>query len=339
VAAYFGARPEGNWEAVNVLWTPSPLGTAAENVGIAPGDLRKRVEATRARLFEGRNERERPATDDKILAAWNGLAISAFAEAGMVFDQPRYLRAAAEAADFVLTHLRSPQGRLLRSWRDDRADIPGFLDDYAAVADGLLTLYEATFEPRWFDEARTLAGDLLRLFAGADGEDDCGGFYQTGIDAQTLLFRPRDIYDNAVPSGNSTAAMALLRLALLTGEQAYERSAVFALRLVADRMMRYPNAFGQALSALDLLVSPALEIAIVGDSEDGATRSLVSEIWSRYLPNRVVAGMASADGGDTSVPLLEGRTTVGGKPAAYVCEGFACSRPVTRPEDLADMLG
>jgi hypothetical protein len=202
-------------------------------------------------------------------------------------------------------------------------------------------LYEATFEPRWFDEARTLADDLLRLFAGpgANGEDEGGGFFQTGIDAQTLLFRPRDIYDNAVPSGNSTAAMALLRLALLTGEQTYERAAVSALRLVGDRMMRYPNAFGAALSALDLHISPALEIAIIGDSEDGATRSLIAEIWGRYLPNRVVAGMSSGDGGDTSVPLLEGCTTVGGKPAAYICEGFTCSRPVTRPEELADMLG
>jgi hypothetical protein len=344
VAAYLGARPEGNWEGSNVLWTPSPLESVAENAGISPGDLRKRIEETRARLFERRDERERPATDDKILAGWNGLAISAFAEAGMVFDQPRYLRAAEDAADFVLTHLRSPQGRLLRAWRDDRAHIPAFLDDYAAVADGLLTLYEATFEPRWFDEARVLADDLLRLFADPSETGDGGGFFQTGDDAQALVFRPRDLYDNAVPSGNSTGAMVLLRLALLTGERTYERGAESALRMVSDRMMRYPSAFGQALSALDMHLSPALEIAIVGDAESGTTRSLIAEIWSRYLPNRVVAGMASDRGsgsgsGSASVPLLEGRTTIHGEPAAYVCEHFACRRPVTRPEELADMLG
>jgi len=307
----------------------------AENAGLSPGDLRKRLEEARAKLFEMREMRERPSTDDKILAAWNGLAISAFAEAGRVFDEPRYLEAAEEAADFVLGAMRDPTGRLSRSWCKGRADIPGFIDDYAAMTDGLLTLYEATFEPKWFDEARALTDEMLRLFADANTEDG-GGFFQTGTDAQALVFRPKEVFDNAVPAGNSTAATVLQRLALLTGEQIYERAAVSALQLVGDRMMRSPSAFGQALSALDLLLSPACEIAIVGGPEDDATRALVAEVWGRYLPNRVVAG--SARGDDSSVPLLKGRTMIEGKPAAYVCERFACRRPVTQPEELADLL-
>lgn len=349
VAFYLGARPEGNWEGTNVLWTPDPLEEVAETAGISPGDLRKRAEAARAELFGRREERARPATDDKILAAWNGLAISAFAEAGRVFGEPRYLNAAEDAAGFVLTHLRDANGRLLRSWREDRADIPGFIDDYAAMTDGLLTLYEATFEPRWFDEARALADEILRLFADpadqsrSENREASGGFFQTGIDAEALVFRPKEIYDNAVPSGNSTAATALGRLFLLTGERVYEQGAISALRLAGDGMMRHPNAFGQALSALDLHLSPAREIAIVGDAKNEATQGLIREVWGRYLPNRVLAGTApgeSADnGGRTSVPLLEGRSTVGGGPAAYVCERFACRRPVTRPDELAELLG
>jgi uncharacterized protein len=326
VAAWFGARPEGNWEGRNVLWVPRPEEVAPDEASLAEA---------RRRLFEVRSARVTPATDDKVLAAWNGLAVVAFAEAGRAFDEPRYVDAASDAADFVLSEMRDG-GRLLRSWRAGRPGRPGYLEDYAAVASACLTLFETSFEPDYFREARNLADDTVRLFADHAG----GGFFQTGSDSEALVVRPKELFDNAVPAGGSVAAEVLQRLAYLTGDFGYEQAGVSALRLVRDLMLRAPSAFGHALGALDLFVSPVREVAIVGDPGREETRSLVREVHGRFLPNLVLAAAAPGDEGTMNdIPLLSGRTEVGGRPTAYVCERFVCQLPVTEPEALAAQLG
>ena len=337
VATAMGATPQGNWEGTNVLWFPVPVTAVAQELELDPAELERDVEAVRVRLFSIREGRVRPATDDKVLAAWNGLAITALAEAGRALERPEYVEAAARAAEFVLSNLRSEDGRLLRSWREGRPGRPGFADDHALVAEGFLALYETTFELRWFVEARALADELIRLFH----DPERGGFFQAGADAEALVLRPKELYDNAVPSGNSAAADVLQRLAHLTGEPDYERAGVSALRLVRDGMAGAPGGFGHALSALDLYLDRVREVAIVGDPSSAETRALAEEVTTRrFLPNHV---LAVADAGDErareEVALLLERPKVDGRATAYVCERFACKLPVTEPEALAEQLG
>jgi uncharacterized protein len=335
VAAYFGATPEGNWEGTNVLWRPRAAEDVAREAGLPVEEFMEDVRRGRSLLFDIRERRERPATDDKVLASWNGLAIVAFAEAGRVFDERRYVEAAERAGGFVLTALRREDGRLLRAWRDGRTSGPGYAEDYAMLAAACLSLYETTFEVRWMQEARSLAEDLIRLFHDPEG----GGFFQTGSDAESLVVRPKELFDNAVPSGNSVAAEVLQRLALLTGEAEYETAAASTLRAARDLLPRAPSMFGHALGALDLYVAAAKEVAIVGDPAADDTRRLVEEVWSRYLPNTVLAVASPGDeGAAAAVPLLRGRDTIDGRAAAYVCERFACQRPVSEPDALAAQL-
>jgi len=334
VATAFGATPDGNWEGTNVLWRPVPLETVAAELGGSSDDLGKRIDEARGRLFELRRARPQPALDDKVLAGWNGLAVGAFAEAGAAFGDGRYVDAAVRAARFVLERLRAPDGRLLRSWRGGRPGGPGYVEDYALLLDGLLGLGEATLDPGWIAEARALADDMLRLFR----DDESGGFFQTGSDAETLVVRPKELFDNAVPSGNSVAADVLQRLALLYGDGELERAGLDALRLVRDLLERSPTGFGHALCALDFYVSPAREVAVVGEPGSKATRRLAEEVWRRFVPGHVMAAGAPGDPASEAVPLLAGRPTVDGSPTAYVCERFVCQQPVTQPGELAKQL-
>jgi hypothetical protein len=336
VPMVFGSAPRGNWEGTNVLWRPHPVEAVAEELGSDRDELAHRVEAARRKLFEIRESRVRPATDDKVLAAWNGLAVSALAEAGRAFGEPRYVEAAVGAADFVLMRLRDGSRRLLRSWRDGKPGRAGYADDHALMADACLTLYETTFDVRWFDEARALADELLRLF----WDRERGGFFQTGSDAERLVVRPKELFDNAVPSGNSAAADVLQRMALMTGEQEYEGAGLSALRLVREQMAEAPHGFGQALSALDLYVSPVPEVAVIGDPQGDDTRALVAEVTTkRFLPNHVLAVAAPDDDRSRkTVPLLRDRVADGGNSLAYVCERFVCRLPVSQPEELAKEL-
>jgi uncharacterized protein YyaL (SSP411 family) len=336
VAAWFGAMPEGNWDGTNVLWTPRPPEQVAGESGIAVDKLDRLVTAARKRLLEARERRIPPAIDDKVLTAWNALTIAALAEAGRVLDEPRYVESAVRAAEFVLSSLRREDGRLLRAWRRGRTSGPAFVDDYAMLATACLSLYETTFENRWAAEARSLTDDLIRLFQDRDN----GGFFQNGSDAEALVVRPKEVFDNAVPSGNSVAADVLQRMTLLTGDAEYETAGISALRIVREAMATAPTGFGHALGALDLYLSAAKEIAIVGTPEAEETRELVRQVWRRYLPNSVLA-VGRPDDGDASrvVPLLADRRPLNGKPAAYVCERFVCQQPVTEPEALAAQLG
>jgi len=325
VARHLGATPEGNWEGSNVLWTPQPAGE----------ELEAQVDAVLPRLFEAREARVHPATDDKVLAAWNGLAISALAEAGRSFGEPRYLDAAAAAASFVLEALTGGQGRLLRSWREGRAGGPGYLDDHACMAEACLTLYETTFDLRWLREARRLAGAMVELFADPGGD----GFYQTGRDAEQLVVRPRELFDNAVPAGSSVAAEVLQRLGRLTGDQDWEQAGLAALRPVLGVLGRAPTGFGHALGAADFALARVREVAIVGQPGAADTDALLAEVWGTYQPNRVLAAAAPGDAAaQGEVPLLADRPALEGRATAYVCEHFVCQRPVTEPAELAAQL-
>jgi uncharacterized protein YyaL (SSP411 family) len=325
VAQHFGATSSGNWESTNVLW--EPLKPAPEQAA--------EIDSGRRKLFERREARIRPAVDDKILAAWNGLAISAFADAGRIFGEQRFSQAAVDAATFVLNSLRRTDGRLFRSWRDGRPGRAGFCDDYALVGSALLTLYETSLDFRFFEEARRMADEMLGLFADPEG----GPFYQTGSDADELVIRPRELVDNAVPSGNSAAIELLLRLWQMTGDDRYEAAGEKGLRAVHPVIPRFPTGFGHALSALDSLVNPGKEIAIIGNPGAADTRALASEVWSRFLPNAVlaVAGSGTAANAETFA-LLEGRAMTNDSATAYVCERFVCKVPVTDAAELGGLL-
>jgi len=328
--AYFDVSRPGSWEGTNVLWAPQDDHVVAARVGVKTPELLEAVDRARERLFEAREPRVRPGLDDKVLASWNGLAISALCEAGRVFARPELVDAAASAARFILDTLRDSTGRLQRSWRDGRTSGPAFLDDHALLAAACLDLYETTFDERWFAEAERLAGEAVRLFA-----DPAGGFYDTGSDAGALLTRPRDLFDNAVPSGSSTMARVLLRLGALTGDVTHEGRVRPMLEPLQPALASAPLGFGSWLAALDLLLAGAKEVAVAGDVHAGDTRALAATVWGRFEPNAV---LAVGDPPSTSVPLLRGRDRTDGKATAYVCRGFVCLRPVTEPEELVALL-
>jgi uncharacterized protein YyaL (SSP411 family) len=329
-AKTLGAEPGGNWagedgKGTNVLWRPEGVEPSGEDL-----DEARRV------LFAERERRVRPATDDKVLTAWNAMAIQAFAEAGRALGNEAFTEAATSAADFVLTHMRGAGGRLLRSWRERTPGGPAYADDHALLASALLALFSRTGELRWFHEATRLVQDLVRLFA----DPERGGFFQSGADVDALVIRPKELSDNAVPSGNSAAAEVLQRMALLTGNQELEQTGVSAIRLVRNVLGRAPTGFGHALSALDLYLGPSLEVAIIGSPDDPAARALADEVFTaRFLPNTVVAIAAPGDAeAAEAVALLRGRPQVDGLPTAYVCRRFACRLPVTGSKELADQL-
>ncbi|HEV8053733.1 MAG TPA: thioredoxin domain-containing protein [Candidatus Limnocylindrales bacterium] len=327
----YGVTSAGNWEGVTILSRVRDDAALATDFELEVAEVATRLGESRRRLLERRRMRPQPARDDKALSAWNGLAIGALADAGGALDRPDYVAAATRAADFLLRVL-GKEGRLRRSWKDGRASHNGVLEDYTHVADGLLALYEQTFDERFFVAARELADRALDHFS-----DPQGGFFDTSDDHEALVTRPKGLQDNALPSGNAMAALVLLRLAALTGEDRYRDAAERSLALVAPVAGRYPTAFGQWLVAADLAASPIDEIALIGDSASPEMRALLAVVHVGYRPNRVVALAGNTEG--TQVPLLRDRALVGGKPSAYVCQGFACRQPVTEPAELKAQLG
>jgi hypothetical protein len=300
---------------------------------IGPGDERaeQRLHAARERLFERRRARPQPARDDKALAAWNGLAIAAFAEGSRLPDGARYGEAAVRAAEAILRGLRTADGRLGRSWKDGRTTGQGTLEDYSHLADGLLALYEATFDEQWFVAARELVDTIIARFT-----DPAGGFFDTADDHERLIARPKELQDNAVPAGNSMAAVVLLRLAAWTGEGSYRSIAERSLGLVAGVVGEYPTAFGNWLAAMDLSLADVVELAVIGDPDESATKVLLGPAIAGFRPNQVLA--ATRDPGTSAIPLLHGRFALNGRPTAFVCRNFACRQPVTEPEALAALL-
>ncbi|MBW8060145.1 MAG: thioredoxin domain-containing protein [Solirubrobacterales bacterium] len=314
---HYGVTEAGSFEGRSILHLPG--GAAAPE----PGGL---AEARKA-LCEARSERVRPGLDEKRLTSWNALMVAALAEAGAVLGREDYLDAARGCTEFVLGSLRDAEGRLLRTYKDGEARLNAYLEDHAFLLEALLTLYESTFERRWFEEARDLADTTIARF----GDPERGGFFSTSDDHETLIARRKEIGDHPIPSGNSSAALGLLRLAALTGDRAYEGQATGVLRLFAKTAARRPDAFAHLLRALDLQLSPGREVALVGDD----LSPLAKVVRSDFRPHLVLAGGPE---GTTGPPLLKDRTTVDGHPAAYVCEHFACRAPTTDPRQLADLL-
>jgi uncharacterized protein YyaL (SSP411 family) len=326
----YGVRDGGNWEGRTILSRVVPVQDDAPDplLEAALGRARERLLARRA-------ERSQPARDDKALAAWNGLAIGALADAARLLASAaadRHRVAATEAASAILAGLRRPDGRLGRSWKDGRSTGEGVLEDYADLADGLLALYEATFDERWFVAARELADVILEHFV-----DPAGGFFDTADDHETLVTRPKDPQDNDVPSGGSMATRVLLRLAALTGDARYAAPAERALTTVGAFLGRYPTGFANWLSAAALAVGGIVELAIVGSPEDPATQELLAVARTDGRPDLVVA--VSAEPEHSVIPLLAERVAIDGRPTAYVCRGFACRLPVTDPAALRHQLG
>ena len=319
ISAY-GVTAEGNFEGANIL----------ELVG--KSDQRDELAAARAALHNVREQRVRPGRDDKVLASWNGLMLAAFAEAARVLDRDDYRRVAERNAGFLLHELRGAEGRLLHTWKEGRARLNGYLVDYSYVVDGLLELYQTTFEPRWFRASRELADAMIARFQAPEG-----GFYDTSDDHEALITRPRDTQDNATPSGNAMAATVLLKLAGFTSDARYTDTAHRALVEVQTLAGQYPLGFGQWLQALSYALATPREIAIVGDPASSDTHALVAATQDGYRPFQVVArGVPGPD--EDAVPLLHGRGLVAGRAAAYVCANFTCKTPVTDPEGLRLLL-
>ncbi len=251
--------------------------------------------------------------------------ISALADAGAALERHDYLDAAVAAGEFILRELRDAEGRLLRTWKQGRGRLGAYLEDHAYLLEALITLYETTFDPRWYHGAVALADSIIARFS----DPERGGFFTTPTDHERLVARRKDLEDTPIPSGSSAAAFGLMRLALLSGERSYERHALSVLRLLFPVAARHPHAFGHLLRAADFYLAPVREVAIVGPRPE----PLLRVVRSKFRPHMVLAG-----GAPDGVPLLEGREPVGGNAAAYVCEHFVCKAPVTTPDDLAAAL-
>jgi uncharacterized protein len=314
---FWGVSEEGNFEGANILHLAGGAG--------APGP-EGLAEARRA-LFEARSRRVWPGLDDKRLTSWNALAIAALADAGAVLGRDDYLDAARACATFLLEQLRDEGGNLLRTYKDGRAHLNAYLEDHAFLLEALLALYEATFETHWFREARALAKTMIERF----GDPERGGFYSTSSDHEELIARRKEVGDHPIPSGNSSAAMGLLRLGALTGERRYTEAGEGVFALFGKPAVEHPDAFAHMLRALDFHLSPTREVALVGEN----LAELAAAVREKTRPHLVLAGGPE---GATAPPLLEGRTTVDGKPAAYICENLTCQLPVTDPTELRRQL-
>jgi uncharacterized protein YyaL (SSP411 family) len=317
VLGYYGVSESGNFEGRTVLRLAGGAQAAAP----------QRLDEARRALYEARAMRVRPGLDDKRLTSWNALMLAALAEAGAVLERNDYLDAACACAEFVLRELRDDADHLLRSFKDGEGRLNAYLEDHAFLLEALLTLYEATFGQRWFDEARALADTTIVRF----GDHDRGGFFSTSDDHEELIARRKEIGDHPIPSGNSAAALGLLRLEALTGERSYGAWADGVLRLFAKAAPRQPDAFAHLLRALDFQLTPTKEVALVGED----LNELAAVVRSEHRPHLVLAG--GPEGSDTP-PLLANRPTLAGKPTAYVCEHFSCQAPVTNAEALATLL-
>jgi uncharacterized protein len=312
-AEFYGVTERGNFEGSNIL-------TAAGDD--PPAEARDK-------LFEARKSRVRPGRDEKILTSWNGLAITAFAEAGAAFGRQDLIDEASRAARFLLDHARNDSGRLMHSYKDGQARVLGMLEDFAYLAEGVLALWEVTFDPQWLEAAKELTASMIELF----WDDDQGGFFSTGSDHEKLILRQKEIIESVTPSPNAVAALVMQRLALITGDEDLTAKAEAVLKTAAIYMDRVPQAVCSFLSALDFFLSTPKEVVVVGSRPEAD--ALLEVVWTRFLPNKVVAG--SPPGVDS--PLLEDKVAIGGKPTAYVCEHFACKAPTSDPEVLAQQLG
>jgi uncharacterized protein YyaL (SSP411 family) len=337
VSAFYDVTPAGNWDGHNILHVVKDASDVAAECGLSVEEAAGILDSARIKLLAARGTRVMPGLDDKALTSWNGLMLTALSECASIFDRDDFRRAAIRNARFVLDNLlvseAGGRSRLLRTYRNGQAKLNAYLEDYAFYADGLLYLYEATFDTQWLDSAQMLIDILLERF----WDERDGGFFSTSDDHETLIQRPKDWDDNATPSGNSVAVGVMLKLAVLRGEERYRRAAARVLRKLGPVLEKHPYGFARMLGALDLYLASPREIAIIGQLEDPATSALLGAVHSIYLPNKVLAG---CDGISvpTNIPLLVDRPLRGGKPTAYVCENFTCKQPVIDAEALGAQL-
>ncbi len=324
IGRLYGVTPEGNFEGANNLYLAHSATALAEVTGRAPGEIRAAKSRVDAALLAVRHTRIRPGRDDKVIAAWNGLALRAFAEAAAILEADDYLDVAVGIADFVTTEMVDADGRLQRAWRRGRSSGPGFCDDYAAMAVGLYTLFSVTGDTRWYEEAETLAAAMIELFADTDG------FFSPGSDTVDLIARPKDFADNPLPSANSLAAEALLIRSAYRGR--HDEYPAEIAKGAGRLLERYPSAVGHLLAVLLSWESGVKELGIVGDGS--ARRELEKVAWEQFRPDCVIA--VGTD--DSPVPLLHGRGTAGSSAAAHVCRDFVCDLPVTSSDDLRKQL-
>lgn len=337
--AYWGVSEEGNFEGSNILHLPMSQAEFLSRSAQEPLELLADIEQVRELLLEARSRRVAPGIDDKILVSWNALMLKAFAEAGAVFENPEWIEVAEKNARLLLDQVRDEDGTLLHTWKatsdtEGDARILGYLDDHAYLVDALLTLYESTFDYSYVEEAQSLADQMIKRFWDKDWEV----FYDTSMEHSKLLVRPRDVLDNALPSGGAAAAMALQRLSVFTGGTEYAAIAEASMRALIPHMEQAPSAVASWLSAVDFLRSNSQEVVLIGDSADPVIAEMKRELRGSFAPNTILAGANEVPADDTSSPLLKSRDQVNGKPTAYVCENYACKLPVTSAAEMAELL-
>ena len=333
VNRYFGVAPQGNFEGMSILSVVQNREALANESGMTSDEFDEVLERARAVLFEAREARVRPDRDNKTLTSWNGLMMQAFAEAGAVLGRKDYVEIARRNAEFLMQSLQR-DGRLLRTYKDGQAKLNAYLEDYAFLISGLMSLHEATFEARWLTDAIDLGRSMVDLF----WDEGSGVFYDTGRDHEELVLRPRDTSDNAIPSGSSMAADVLLRLAVITGDLDLEGPALATLRYAREMMTKVPAGSGHYLSALDFYLSTAKEIVIVGNLGQPDTNALTAQVHRDFIPNRVFIGLSDGDEALADLPLAQSRDRINGRATAYVCENYVCQLPVNTAEELAKQL-
>ncbi|HEY5373389.1 MAG TPA: aldo/keto reductase [Polyangiaceae bacterium] len=334
-AAYYDVSAKGNWEQQNVLNTPRALERVAEELGMPAPVLRAELERSRKQLYQARKRRVPPLLDDKILSSWNGLMLSAMAAGYRVLGHRHYLDSAQRAADSVLTRMRRPDGGLFHTARGARAHVPGFLEDYAFLSDGLIALYEAGGSERYLHEAERLIERMLLDF----DDEATGAFFNTAKDGEPLIARPREGHDGAIPSANAVAARALAKLASHLDRHDYRERAARALRAYGKLVERSPRSFATALCVVDYLLQSPLELVLVGNPGEPGYETLRKALGERYLPNAIFAHVQPAEGESSKVPLGQGKGLVNGKAALYVCQNFTCNAPLVDAAELDRALG
>ena len=321
---------EGNFEGKNVLSRIQPVDETVVSSGLSREEFTQRLDAVRAKLLKERTKRIPPAADDKVITAWNGLLLTAYAEAARALSRLDYLKTAQSLAEFLLGSLRK-DGRLLRTWRDGQARHTAVLEDHAALAEGLLALYQTDFDLRWYRAAVEQAEEILANFT-----DPEGGFFDTRHDHETLITRPKSFQDSPIPSGNTMAISSLLKLAAISGDTRYYDAAETVLLAMQDIAQRYPASFSGWLCNIDLALGPQMQVAIVGPPSSENYQKLTQIIHTRYLPRLVIAGGETKDQG--APVLLEGRAMLEGLPAAFLCQHFSCKRPTSSPDELGALI-
>ena len=330
----FDISPEGNFENENILNIKEDLQAIAESAEISAKQVESIIQKNKQHLLDVRNKRIAPSVDEKQLTSWNGLMLTVLADAAGTLQEKNYELAAIRNASFLRDNLFKGT-RLLRTHNKGLSKLNGYLEDYSFLALGMLSVYKLTLDPTWLKTARDLIDDMLDLF----WEETELTFYDTGADHETLMIRPRESFDNAIPSGASVACSVLLQISVLTGEKHYHEVASKALESITNLATQHPYGMGEWLGVLDFYVNKSNEVAIIGNLEDPDGKALLQVIYDKFLPHTVfAASMVGDPKGLDSSPILKFRTKINGKPSAYVCTNYSCQSPVTDPEDLAKQL-